>query len=291
MYKDYKEAKYMKKKLNLNELMWFLILLGFTCYFYFITSTGKITLFVHPKMVKYVRFALYFFIVLCIFQGKNIYNNKRAKVLKSGYFMFLIPLILGFFLKAEVISIDIVIKKGFSLTSQLKINTIKHQHTTMHGDLEQCNHDEDHNHVAYVENDSGNNSKENIELVKDKTIVMTNENFIKNYEDIYGNSCNYIGRIINMKGFIYRQEGLLEDEFILSRMLVSCCMADASLVGLLCNYSGESIFTEGTFISIQGILGEREYKDPKNGETVVIPIIKVTEIEKTNKLSNEYIYN
>jgi putative membrane protein len=281
----------MKKKLNLNELIWFLILVGFTCYFYFITSTGKITLFVHPKMVKYVRFALCFFIVLSIFQVRNIFSNKRAKALKLGYFMFIIPLTLGFFLKAGELSIDTVINKGFSLTSQLKINILKHEHTTIDGALEQCKHEQEHNHVADGANDALNNAKESIELVKDRTIVMTNENFIKNYEDIYGNSCNYVSRVINMKGFIYRQEGLREDEFILSRMLVSCCMADVQLVGLLCDYNGEGVFTDGNFVSIEGILGEREYKDPKNGETVVIPIIKITEIEKIDKLSNEYIYN
>ena len=76
----------MKKKLNLNELIWFLILIGFTCYFYMIISTNKITLFVHPKMVKYVKFALCFFIILVIFQGKNIFSNKKAKRLKIGIY-------------------------------------------------------------------------------------------------------------------------------------------------------------------------------------------------------------
>ena len=66
-----------------------------------IISTNKLTLFVHPKMVKYVKFALYFFIILVIFQGKNIYAFKKAKRLKLGYIMFLIPLTLGFLLKPE----------------------------------------------------------------------------------------------------------------------------------------------------------------------------------------------
>ena len=91
----------MKKKLNLNELIWFFILLGFTYYFYMIISTDKITIYVHPKMIKYVKFALYFFIVLTIFQGKNIFNVKKNKKIKIGYIMFLIPLILGFSLKSE----------------------------------------------------------------------------------------------------------------------------------------------------------------------------------------------
>jgi putative membrane protein len=280
----------VKKKLNLNELIWFLILVGFTCYFYMSISTGKITLFVHPKMVKYVKFAVCFFIVLAVFQGRNIFSDKKVKPLKIGYFMFLIPLALGILLKSGELSIDTVISKGFSLTSQLKINSLNHKHTTLGGEAEQCD-DKNHNHGAKDANISLKNPIESIQLLKVGAIVMTNENFINNYEDIYGNSSNNIGRVINMKGFIYKQKELREEEFILSRMLVSCCMADVQLVGLLCDYKGERVFTEGSFVSIEGILGQREYKDPKSGETVVIPIIQVTKMERVDKLSNEYIYN
>ena len=55
-------------------------------------------------MVKYVKFALYFFVILVIFQGKNIYSIKKAKGLKLGYMMFVIPLTLGFLLKPEGVS-------------------------------------------------------------------------------------------------------------------------------------------------------------------------------------------
>ena len=51
------------------------------------------------------------------------------------------------------------------------------------------------------------------------------------------------------------------------------------------------IFTEGTWVNIEGTLGEREYKDAKSGEISIIPIIKVNKIEKIDKGSNEYIYN
>ena len=120
---------------------------------------------------------------------------------------------------------------------------------------------------------------------------MTNENFINTYEDIYGNPHNYFGRAINMKGFIYKQKGLNKDEFILSRIVVSCCAADAQLVGILCDYSEGEKFTEGTWVNIEGTLGEREYKDYKSGEISIIPIIKVNKIEKLDKQNNEYIYN
>ncbi|MGH4123048.1 MAG: TIGR03943 family putative permease subunit [Clostridium sp.] len=281
----------MKKKLNLNELIWFLILIGFTCYFYRIISTNKLTLFVHPKMVKYVKFALYFFIVLVIFQGKNIYTLKKAKTLKLGYIMFLIPLTLGFLLKPVGVSVDGAINKGFSLTSQLKINALKHKHTVLEDGTEVCDHNEENTHFVENANVSLKKSLESRSLLKENHINMTSGNFINTYEDIYGNPHKYVGRTINMKGFIYNQKGLNKAEFILSRIVVSCCAADAQLVGILCDYSKGEILAEGTWVNIEGTLGEREYKDVKSGEIIVIPIIKVNKTEKTDKQNNEYLYN
>ncbi|MBZ9625233.1 TIGR03943 family protein [Clostridium sp. FP2] len=281
----------MKKKLNLNELIWFIILTGFTCYFYMIISTNKITLFVHPKMVKYVKFALYFFITLLIFQGKNIYSFKKAKRLKIGYIMFLIPLTLGFILKPVGMSTYSAINKGFSLNSQLKISNLKHKHKVLADGTEVCEHNEEHINSIDGANVSSNKSLENIVAVKAGTIDITKENFIKSYEDIYGNPHNYVGRVINTKGFIYKQKGLNEGEFILSRIIVSCCAADAQLLGILCGYPEKKSFTEGTWVNVEGTLGEREYVDSKSGQITVIPIIKVNKIEKIDKHNNEYIYN
>ena len=281
----------MKKKLNLNELIWFLILIGFTYYFYRIISTDKITLFVHPKMVKYVRFAVYFFIVLAIFQGKNIFSDKKNKTLKFGYIMFLIPLTLGVFLKADGISVDSVMDKGFSLTSQLKINALKHKHIILADGTEVCEHDEKEVYPIEDTDASLKKSLESVALMEDRMIDVTDENFINTYEDIYGSSYNYVGRGINMKGFIYKQKGLNKNEFILSRILVSCCAADAQLVGILCDYSGEKVFAAGTWVNIEGTLSEKEHKDSKSGEVSIIPIIKVNKIEKNEKQGSGYIYN
>lgn len=282
----------MKKKLNLNELIWFFILVGFTYYFYMIISTNKINLYIHPKMFNYVKFALYFFIVLTVFQGKNIFNVRKNKRVKIGFIMFLIPLTLGFLFKSEGLSAYNVINKGFSLTSQLKINTLKHRHITLDDGTELCGHDDDElSHSVDDDYVLLEDSLDSAAIVKGENIDMTSGNFMNFYENIYGKPYEYVGRTINMKGFIYKQNGLNKDEFILSRILVSCCTADAQLAGLLCDYSKAEVLTEGTWVNIEGILEQHEYKDAKSGEINMIPIIKVNKLEQIEVEDNEYIYN
>ncbi|MBK5242403.1 TIGR03943 family protein [Clostridium sp.] len=282
----------MKKKLNLNELIWFFILVGFTYYFYMIISTNKINLYVHPKMVKYVKFALYFFIVLTVVQGKNIFSIRKNKRLKIGFMMFLIPITLGFLFKSEGLSAYNVINKGFSLTSQLKINTLKHKHITLDDGTELCEHnDDEYSHLGDDDYLLLEEPLDSVAIVKGETISMTSENFMNFYENIYGKPYDYVGRTINIKGFIYKQNGLNKDEFILSRILVSCCTADAQLVGLLCDYSKAEVLTEGTWVNIEGTLEQHEYIDDKYAEINMIPIIKVNKIEQIEVENNEYIYN
>jgi putative membrane protein len=243
-------------------------------------------------MIKYVKFALCFFIILTIFQIKDIFSVKKNKKIKIGYIMFLIPLTLGFLLKSDGVSAYNVINKGFSLTSQLKINTLKHKHTTLDDGTEICEHnDEEEGNYLDDEGVLLNESLDSVALVKGKTIEMASGNFINTYENIYGNPYDYVGRVINMKGFIYNQNGLSKNEFILSRILVSCCSADAQLIGLLCDYSEGKVFTEGTWVNVEGTIGQYEYKDAKSGEINVIPIIKIDKIEQIEVENNEYIYN
>ena len=40
--------------------------------------------------------------------------------------------------------LDSAISKGFSLTSQLKINTLKHKHTVLEDGTEVCEHNEEY---------------------------------------------------------------------------------------------------------------------------------------------------
>ena len=166
--------------------------------------------------------------------------------------MFIIPLILGFLLKSEGLSVDSAINKGFSLTSQLKIDTLNHKHTVLADGTQICELNDEDTHSTNNTNVSLNKSLESISLIKGETVNVTNENFENTYEDIYGNTNDNIGRAINMKGFVYKQKGLDKDEFILSRILVSCCAADAQLVGVLCDYSRRKEFTEGTWVNIEG---------------------------------------
>jgi len=45
------------KRFNINKLIWFIILVLFTYYVHNLFNTGKISMYIHPKMFKYVLFS------------------------------------------------------------------------------------------------------------------------------------------------------------------------------------------------------------------------------------------
>lgn len=64
------------KRFNINELFKFIIMVGFTFYFYYLVLTDKLNLFINPKMVKYIIFASIFFTILTVYQFTKVFTVK-----------------------------------------------------------------------------------------------------------------------------------------------------------------------------------------------------------------------
>ncbi len=112
-------------KINRNECKWFAILLGFTYFIYSLISTGKIYYFIHPKMVKYVKFSLVVFFILAIVQFKNVFKvephpNKK----KISFFIFLLPLILGLYFNPQQLNSEVASKKELTYFTRMLKNLL-----------------------------------------------------------------------------------------------------------------------------------------------------------------------
>ena len=99
-------------RFNKTEFKWLLILIGFSYYIYTLLTTGNINLFIHPRMIKYVRFALVVLLILSLFQLKRLFiiTNNRKRKIYLGVFLF--PLTLGIFINPQGLSGEIAGKKG-----------------------------------------------------------------------------------------------------------------------------------------------------------------------------------
>lgn len=103
------------KKINFREFLWFLILAGYSAYYLFIFVTGKIYVFISPKMFGFIYFSLIVFLILTLHQIKNIFSHNKSGKTYIGYILFLLPLLFGFIVNPSSFTIDIIRQKGIQI--------------------------------------------------------------------------------------------------------------------------------------------------------------------------------
>ncbi|ABK61432.1 MULTISPECIES: TIGR03943 family putative permease subunit [Clostridium] len=235
------------KRFNTEELLKFLALLGFTIYFDYLLLTDKIRIFISPRMVKYTVFALIIFTILTIYQFTKIFTIKSPFPIDKSYIIMFLTLLIG-------------------------INGIK---VGMNANL-------GNNKVASVNKPKANTQKTSSDnnVNKIKEVVFSDDNYATLVFDIQNNIKKYKGVNISINGCVYKDSTFKDNEFAVGRLMISCCVADAELVGLTCVYSNANNIKVNSWIKVEGIL---EYKNN-------VPIVKVRNIKTISKPENVYIY-
>ena len=76
-------------------------------------------------------------------------------------------------------------------------------------------------------------------------IVIDESNFLETidaiYKDINYDNDDFINKNITITGFIFRAKEFSKNQFIVGRMAMFCCAADASVYGLICSSNNPDI--------------------------------------------------
>ena len=90
------------KRFNVNEFIWFIMLLFLTTLWTYLLLSGHIFDLVSTRMIKYSYFALAIFIILTIFQISKIISFPTRNDISSKF----IPLIFTFFMALAYIALN-----------------------------------------------------------------------------------------------------------------------------------------------------------------------------------------
>ncbi|MDZ5472370.1 TIGR03943 family protein [Bacillus sp. 31A1R] len=296
-----------------------MILLAFSAMLFKLHFTGEITKFINPKYVGLSQSASVIFLILFFIQITRIWSVKEhsdghchhedhvcghdhgvsafnTKKLVS-YMIIIIPLITGFLLPAKVLDSSIAAKKGgMAVLSSQNSSQKDSQKDTSNQDST------DTDQVTQSDTQVDDNpldpglaanqeviSKEEFDQIKQKLELASNiemNDFVYNtyYEEISKDVKKFKGRKIELKGFVYKEEGFQDNQFVLSRFLVTHCVADASIIGFLSELSGASNIEQDTWIEANGVLDITNY----NG--MELPYIKITEWKSISPPKEPYLY-
>lgn len=306
-------------RLNIQQAIRALILLAFSGFIFKLHFTGEITKFINPKYESLSQIASVVFLILFFIQitriwtvkeenhhhchnddhccthdhGDSTFSNKKL----ISYLVIVFPLITGFLLPAKVLDASIADKKGAMLTlSNQKQGTAEDDNNERNNPVDQNTVDNEydgpvndtHTDPIGIENQKEISKKEFDQLIKtleqSSTIGMDDFVYAAYYDEISRDINKYKGREIELKGFVYKEDGLAQDQLVISRFLITHCIADASIIGFLSEFAEAPSLTEDTWIEAKGVLNVTSY----NGTE--LPVIKITSWKKINEPKEPYLY-
>lgn len=95
----------------------------------------------------------------------------------------------------------------------------------------------------------------------------------------------YKGKQVNLTGFVFPISGVGEDKFMLSRFLISCCVVDATPIGLLVEIPDwKSNYTPDSWLNVKGIF---DVKSVDGHDTLVV---KPSDVQQVSQPERPYIY-
>jgi putative membrane protein len=221
----------------------------------------KLKNFLHPKMFGYVFFLVIGLLILAIYNWYTIYNSRKKLDMKNCQSLW--PYMPFFFMML------LIILNPTNLSAQVVENKMV---STVRSE------------VKLEEN--------TIDMAQDLNLMLSEseDNFIPWIERVSENPHAYVGERIVVNGFVYKEDGFEDDNLVVARLLVNCCVADSMLVGFFVETEEALSFQKDTWVQVEGIVGfEDVYFEHLEGyqETYVI---KEGVIREITPYSQPYVY-
>lgn len=286
------------------------ILTGFAMFIVYLDRTGEIILYIAPRMELYVKLSAIGLYAAAVYQvyaalQKRMGNQTPGcdcehdhapspSIFKNIiiYGLFVFPLLLGFLVPTGTLGSALASKKGVSLSGsaaiertapQSRATPIANGNNTNPPAAEQQTGDSldelfpsdefTEAHAAYGK-----------KLYSTSLITVPEKQFIETLTtlDLYREA--FIGKEIEITGFVYREEDMGEERFAVSRFAMNCCSADALPYGLMINWPKAMEYADDEWVSVKGRLTTSNYLD---NEVITIEAVKM---ERIKAPESPYVY-
>ncbi|HDX9623091.1 TPA: TIGR03943 family protein [Bacillus anthracis] len=270
-----------------------IILIGLAMLLFKLLVTGNIYNFIAPKMIKFTYIA---FVVLLLLGSLQVWRDGREKqddcncckyhtASTSGmkslfvYVLFVVPIISAFLFGSVTIDGSLAGKRGMNQSVQAR-------------SMEKNEKEGIRANSDWKEQDETSNLKVTEQVEEQLTKSMLGQRKIQVEDKDYVQTMNIIGQDVNefkgkeitFTGFIYKDKDVRGNKAVVARYGITCCIADASVWGMIVTGQNVEKFPEETWVKVTGILDKTTYK------RMPFPLVKISKLEKINKPADPYVY-
>lgn len=289
------------------------VILGFfVLYFIKLHSTGDILKYINPKYDYISKIAAVIFIILFLVQLFRIlqkkknhhtnctvgcnhnheHGNSQLTVTRVfGYSVMIFPIITGFTFEPATLNASIAANKGSFYSQVIQSSDKTEEKPSLFENAkslaERENIDIYSNEPEPLVNNnylSDKEYEEKLKMLDSNTIQMNEDMFGSYYGAINKNPIDYIGRTIKMSGFVYKEESFNPNQLVVSRFMITHCIADAAILGFLTEFDEANVLEDDTWLEIDGVL------DITNYDGFDMPVIKVTNWKVIDEPAEPYLY-
>jgi putative membrane protein len=257
----------MKKNINLEALLRLIIIFGMAIIIFKALITGEIRNYVHPRINIYLWISIFTLIIIGIFMLPSLFKPKHATYI-FPYLIILFPIITACIVSNTTVSAS-SISNGSSTYDSMSSSS----------------YNSTQNQPQYF---NSVQAKVNIDAIapkqQDGMRVIEDKDFAVWYLELNDNMDKYEGETVRFKAQVFRTTAFAKNEFVPSRLTMVCCAADMQPVGFLCRYDNAQEFKNDEWIMVTAKIKIEEYQGEK------MPILYPSEITKTEKPKNEYVY-
>lgn len=287
-----------------HHVLKLLILMGFAGYIAYLTITGDILLYIAPHLVKYTELAAAGLFLFAVFQlyilirsrtkevpaacacghdsvhhhhhhhdhDEHGHSHEPSRSLAKNvlmYGLFILPLLLGVLLPDQAFAGSLVKSRG------IQVGESAGGSGGIPADLAPLAGTDDPELKERFKSDKYNRdyAKLGMLLYRQDIIEMKDEWFIEKLQALNAFAGNFEGKTIRIKGFVYREEGLGENQFIIGRMAMTHCIADISPYGIIVETPEAESFADDAWVDITGTIATTTYR----GQQVIKIVVSDTE--------------
>jgi uncharacterized repeat protein (TIGR03943 family) len=264
--------------------------------------THDITLLIAPKMVVFISITLLIFLllgVLLILRGTSGEahhdhchcdgeHSNPSSIMKSVFFylLFILPIITGFLFENNVLNSSVASNRTIKLGAN-SLN-VSQNGKTIPGSQKSTSSPSTNNSASTANQPEPLTESQYAalkeKLLKTSMININDDQYVPMMNLIQDNLKGMIGKTITTKGFVYREKNFMQNQIIVARFGITCCVADASVYGFMAK-GDVAALQKDKWVQVTGTIEQTQY----DGST--IPIINIKHISTISAPEQPYVFD
>jgi len=257
-----------------------IILLIFLCFIVYLVKTGTLMYYIAPRMEIFIQLAAVGLFLLSVSQAYLAMQTARKrsvmcecqcippKSLKWNvgiYSLFIFPLLLGVLLPNTIMASNVASIKGMNLTPvRLDAELQKDVPTDEPEGMDSFDAEQEIpiEREPFPEYEHLEDFAEFGKKINELPYITVNDTGFMEYLTTFSLYADALtGKKVELTGFVYREPDMAANQFILSRLAVQCCSADATPYGIIVEDDDAATLQKDTWVQITGTIGKTNYNN------------------------------